>query len=130
MDKFLVAVPPSADEGPKAPQPPPRRWHRWSRIAVELDGHIDARFRHRESRRLLDSLAEIRTFEHKYYTHGEERCPTHVNRMINASTFAGCYHSAREGVSAMEFDKKGIYLASVTNSGCLTVHDFETLYCS
>ncbi|KAM3226952.1 hypothetical protein ACQJBY_059112 [Aegilops geniculata] len=130
MDKFLFAAPPSADEGPEAPRPPPRRWHRWSRIAVELDGRIDARFRHRESRRLLDSLAETRTFEHKYYTHGEERCPTYVNRMINASTFAGCYHPAREGVSAMEFDKKGVYLASVTISGCLTVHDFETLYCS
>lgn len=32
------------------------------------------------------------------------------------------------GVSAMEFDSKGIYLASVTKSGCLTVHDFEELY--
>lgn len=36
----------------------------------------------------------------------------------------------REGVSAIEFDRKGIYIASVTLSGCLTVHDFETLYCS
>ncbi|KAK1306377.1 hypothetical protein QJS10_CPA10g00123 [Acorus calamus] len=24
---------------------------------------------------------------------------------------------------------EGVYLASVTKSGCLTVHDFETLYC-
>ncbi|KAM0883611.1 hypothetical protein ACQ4PT_031520 [Festuca glaucescens] len=130
MDKFLVAAPPCAGEDPEAPPPPPRRWHRWSRIAVELDGRIDARFRHRELRRLLDSYAETRTFEHKYYTHGEQRCQTYVNRMINASNFAGCYHPAREGVSAMEFDKKGVYLASVTLSGCLTVHDFETLYCS
>lgn len=97
---------------------------------MELDGRIDARFRHRESRRLIDSYAETRTFDHKYYTHGEERCQTYVNHMINASTMVGCYHPAREGVSAMEFDKKGVYLASVTISGCLTVHDFETLYCS
>ncbi|KAM0896631.1 hypothetical protein ACQ4PT_023067 [Festuca glaucescens] len=59
MDKFLVAAPPCAGEDPEAPPPPPRRWHRWSRIAVELDGRIDARFRHRELRRLLDSYAEI-----------------------------------------------------------------------
>lgn len=25
---------------------------------------------------------------------------------------------------------QGIYLASVTKSGCLTVHDFESLYCT
>jgi len=36
-----------------------RRRHRWRRIAVELDGRIDARFRHRESRLLLDSFAEV-----------------------------------------------------------------------
>ncbi|OEL37097.1 hypothetical protein BAE44_0001882, partial [Dichanthelium oligosanthes] len=119
MDKFLVAAPPRSGEEP-APPPPPRR-HQWRRIAVELDGHIDARFRHRESRLLLDSFAE-------------------VDRMISASTMN--FHPARwtdklvllyldrEGISAMEFDKKGIYLASVTFSGCLTVHDFETLYCS
>ncbi|KAM0896630.1 hypothetical protein ACQ4PT_023067 [Festuca glaucescens] len=123
MDKFLVAAPPCAGEDPEAPPPPPRRWHRWSRIAVELDGRIDARFRHRELRRLLDSYAETRTFEHKYYTHGEQRCQTYV-MLISTLIYI------LEGVSAMEFDKKGVYLASVTLSGCLTVHDFETLYCS
>ncbi|KAJ1279750.1 hypothetical protein BS78_04G179200 [Paspalum vaginatum] len=126
MDKFLVAAPPHSGEEP-APPPPPRR-HRWRRIAVELDGRIDGRFRHRESRLLLDSFAEIGAFDHKYYMHGEERCQTYMDRMISAS--ATNFHPAREGVSAMEFDKKGIYLASVTFSGCLTVHDFETLYCS
>lgn len=130
MDKFLLAAAPPPGDGPAAPRPPPQRWHRWNRIAVELEGRIDARFRHRESRRLLDSYAETRSFKHKYYTHGEERCQTYVNRMINASTMVGCYNPAREGVSAMEFDRKGVYLASVTISGCLTVHDFETLYCS
>lgn len=95
---------------------------------MELDGRIDARFRHRESRLLLNSFAEIGAFDHKYYMHGEERCRTYVDRMISASTID--FHPAREGVSAIEFDRKGIYLASVTLSGCLTVHDFETLYCS
>ncbi|GJM85404.1 hypothetical protein PR202_ga01850 [Eleusine coracana subsp. coracana] len=92
MEKFLEAAAPKSGEGLA---PPPLRRHQWRRIAVELDGRIDARFRHRESRFLLESFTEV-----------------------------------REGVSAMEFDKKGIYLASVTFSGCLTVHDFETLYCS
>ncbi|PAN06773.1 hypothetical protein PAHAL_1G287200 [Panicum hallii] len=127
MDKFLVAAPPHSGEEPATPPPPPRR-HRWRRIAVELDGRIDARFRHLESRLLLDSFAEIGAFDHKYYMHGEERCRTYVDRMISASTMN--FHPAREGISAVEFDKKGIYLASVTFSGCLTVHDFETLYCS
>ncbi|KAF8652973.1 hypothetical protein HU200_062405 [Digitaria exilis] len=126
MDKFLVAATPHSGEE-LAPPPPPRR-HRWRRIAVELDGRIDARFRHRESRLLLDSFAEIGAFDHKYYVHGEERCGTYLDRMVNASTMD--FHQVREGISAMEFDKKGIYLASVTLSGCLTVHDFEILYCS
>nr|CAB3450213.1 unnamed protein product [Digitaria exilis] len=126
MDKFLVAAAPHSGEE-LAPPPPPRR-HRWRRIAVELDGRIDARFRHRESRLLLDSFAEIGAFDHKYYVHGEERCGTYLDRMVNASTMD--FHQVREGISAMEFDKKGIYLASVTLSGCLTVHDFEILYCS
>uniref|UniRef100_A0A0E0K1T1 Uncharacterized protein n=1 Tax=Oryza punctata TaxID=4537 RepID=A0A0E0K1T1_ORYPU len=108
MEKFLVAAPPPSGD---APAPVPPRRHRWSHIAAELDGRIDARFRHRESVRLLDSFSEIRTFSHNYME-GQERCTTY------------------RGVSAMEFDKKGIYLASVTASGCLTVHDFETLYCS
>ncbi|TVU29480.1 hypothetical protein EJB05_21046, partial [Eragrostis curvula] len=137
MEKFLVAAPPQSGEG--LAQPPPRR-HQWRRIAVELDGRIDAKFQHRESRLLLESFTETGAFDHKYYTHGEERCKTYVDRMINASSMH--FHPvrltcelvllpfSREGVSAMEFDKKGIYLASVTFSGCLTVHDFETLYCS
>ncbi|XP_030521252.1 uncharacterized protein LOC115734542 isoform X2 [Rhodamnia argentea] len=35
----------------------------------------------------------------------------------------------RQGISCLDFDNKGYYLASVTKSGCLTIHDFETLYC-
>ncbi|XP_043693158.1 uncharacterized protein LOC122643611 [Telopea speciosissima] len=32
-------------------------------------------------------------------------------------------------VVTKELSGKGEYLASVTKSGCLTIHDFETLYC-
>uniref|UniRef100_A0A0E0KH15 Uncharacterized protein n=1 Tax=Oryza punctata TaxID=4537 RepID=A0A0E0KH15_ORYPU len=125
MEKFLVAAPPPSGDA-TAPVPPRR--HRWSRIAAELDGRIDARFRHRESVRLLDSFFEIRTFGHNYYKEGQEPCTTYMNRVVNDSVLG--FQAVREGISAMEFDKKGIYLASVTASGCLTVHDFETLYCS
>ncbi|KAL5208222.1 hypothetical protein ABZP36_032657 [Zizania latifolia] len=79
MEKFLVAAPPPSGDVPAPPPPrfplpilsiplalplssnflPVRRWHRWSRIAVELDGRIDARFRHRQSVRLLDSYSEV-----------------------------------------------------------------------
>uniref|UniRef100_A0A0D9VHQ2 Uncharacterized protein n=1 Tax=Leersia perrieri TaxID=77586 RepID=A0A0D9VHQ2_9ORYZ len=113
MEKFLVAAEPPLSGDAPAALPPPRR-HRWNRVAAELDGRIDARFRHRESVRLLDSFSEIRTFSHNYYTEGQERCRTYMNRVVNES--------------ALGF--QGIYLASVTASGCLTVHDFETLYCS
>uniref|UniRef100_A0A0D3F714 Uncharacterized protein n=1 Tax=Oryza barthii TaxID=65489 RepID=A0A0D3F714_9ORYZ len=183
MEKFLVAAPPPSGDAPAAPVPPRR--HRWSRVAAELDGRIDARFRHRESVRLRDSFSEsiwkernnrvfyqqqhswpdvaraaaeeaalwrsagllpeltisirvakfmpgditfIRTFSHNYYMEGQERCTTYMNRVVNDSVLG--FQAVREGISAMEFDKKGIYLASVTASGCLTVHDFETLYCS
>ncbi|GMH10299.1 hypothetical protein Nepgr_012140 [Nepenthes gracilis] len=47
-------------------------------------------------------------------------------------SFGGLDHQGsckRHGISSLEFDSKGIYLASVTKSGCLMVHDFETLYC-
>uniref|UniRef100_A0A0E0CMP7 Uncharacterized protein n=1 Tax=Oryza meridionalis TaxID=40149 RepID=A0A0E0CMP7_9ORYZ len=126
MEKFLVAAPPPSGDAPAAPVLPRR--HRWSRVAAELDGRIDARFRHRESVRLRDSFSEIRTFSHNYYMEGQERCTTYMNRVVNDSVLG--FQAVREGISAMEFDKKGIYLASVTASGCLTVHDFETLYCS
>uniref|UniRef100_A0A0E0NH51 Uncharacterized protein n=1 Tax=Oryza rufipogon TaxID=4529 RepID=A0A0E0NH51_ORYRU len=56
MEKFLVAAPPPSGDAPAAPVPPRR--HRWSRVAAELDGRIDARFRHRESVRLRDSFSE------------------------------------------------------------------------
>ncbi|KAL9279267.1 putative transcription factor WD40-like family [Arabidopsis thaliana] len=32
-------------------------------------------------------------------------------------------------VAGLDFDNRGIFLVSVTRSGCLMVHDFESLYC-
>ncbi|KAI3799423.1 hypothetical protein L1987_34721 [Smallanthus sonchifolius] len=34
----------------------------------------------------------------------------------------------RVGIAALEFEPEGTYLASVTRSGCFTVHEFESLY--
>ena len=93
MEKFLVAAPPPSGDAPAAPVPPRcsplprsqytrywtglrfffrfsdlisiRRRHRWSRVAAELDGRIDARFRHRESVRLRDSFSEVTEISEK-----------------------------------------------------------------
>ncbi|KAK9170151.1 hypothetical protein Syun_002291 [Stephania yunnanensis] len=50
-------------------------------------------------------------------------------RLTSVAVGGDCEPLRREGISGLEFDNKGIYLASVTKSGCLTVHDFEALYC-
>ncbi|XP_010928465.1 uncharacterized protein [Elaeis guineensis] len=122
MDKYVVPVPPGENSRPSS-RP------RWKRSALELDGRISSRHRHEASRLLLDSYAEIRAFDHNYSTRSDS-CPTHMARMANAFNQETSISYAREGISGLEFDMKGFYLASVTKSGCLTVHDFETLYCT
>ncbi|XP_038977162.1 uncharacterized protein LOC120107781 [Phoenix dactylifera] len=123
MDNYVVPVPPRENS-----RPLPSGRPGWKRSAPELDGRISSRYRHEASQLLLDSYAEIRAFDHNY-SNGSDSCPTHMARMANAFNQETSISYAREGVLGLEFDMKGIYLASVTRSGCLTVHDFETLYC-
>ncbi|XP_050371547.1 uncharacterized protein LOC126789434 [Argentina anserina] len=73
----------------------------------------------------MQSYSELRAFRHMYHIDGNP-CQTHANRAVNGTFQAPV---TKEGISALDFDNKGIYLASVTKSGCLTVHDFEILYC-
>lgn len=92
---------------------------------MELIGKFDSKYRHDISSLAMQSYSQIGAFPHAYHIDGLP-CQTHVE------WFAGGTYTPRsitmQGVSAMEFDSKGIYLASVTKSGCLTVHDFEELY--
>ncbi|KAL4283984.1 hypothetical protein GQ457_16G006240 [Hibiscus cannabinus] len=120
MDKFLVPSKPYTEN----PKPNPRP-HPWRRSELELSGRFDPKYRHSLSPLLMHSYSEIAAFPHFYHIDGNP-CQTHMNRINNAVNLG---HQLPQGISAVDFDNKGIYLVSVTKSGCLTVHDFETLYC-
>ncbi|KAI0501673.1 hypothetical protein KFK09_016618 [Dendrobium nobile] len=100
----------------------------WKRSALELDGRFSSRFRRDSCQLLLDLYAEVRSFGHNCCSRPD--CPTHAARVISAANQNRPNPFIREGISGLEFDSKGIYVASVTKSGCLTVVDFENLYCS
>ncbi|KAM0942936.1 putative transcription factor WD40-like family [Dioscorea sansibarensis] len=122
MERYLVPV--------DAPRNRKRcRRPRWGRSALELDGRISSRYRHETSQLIIDSYSEVRAFGH-HYSIGFDMCPTHMTLLANAVNQDEPISSLRAGISGLEFDSKGIYLASVTKSGCLTVHDFESLYCT
>ncbi|EOY32558.1 Transducin/WD40 repeat-like superfamily protein isoform 1 [Theobroma cacao] len=123
MDKFLVPSKPSTE----SPKPKPR-CRPWQRSILELNGKFDPKYRHDLSGLLMHSYSEIGAFPHFYHIDGKP-CQTHINRINNAVNSGGQLPFRMQGISAVDFDNKGIYLVSVTKSGCLTVHDFETLYC-
>ncbi|KAJ0465173.1 putative transcription factor WD40-like family [Helianthus annuus] len=129
MEKYAVPVAPIG-ENPK----PITRSH-WKRSLVELTGKCDRHHLHDVAPRLMQSYSEIGAFLHKYKYHNEGTpCKTHFRQYYRfvldepPSVITGIRQSVL-GVSALEFDAKGIYLASVTKPGCLTVHEFESLYC-
>ncbi|XP_061361390.1 uncharacterized protein LOC133305240 isoform X1 [Gastrolobium bilobum] len=76
---------------------------------------------------LIRSYSEVGAFPHLYHVDGVQ-CQSHMNRIVSEAN--GDLHPFRkQGIPSVDFDNKGIYLVSVTKSGCLTVHDFEALYC-
>ncbi|KAJ3669785.1 hypothetical protein LUZ60_010109 [Juncus effusus] len=101
---------------------------RWTRCIAELEGRLSSEYRHRSSQLLLNSYYQSRVFEHS--TTGDGDCPTHRAPFLSVNNPEIQFFASRKWVSAVEFDSKGIYIASATKSGCITVHDFETLYCS
>uniref|UniRef100_A0A7C9AGZ0 Uncharacterized protein n=1 Tax=Opuntia streptacantha TaxID=393608 RepID=A0A7C9AGZ0_OPUST len=122
MDRYLVPTEPSTVN------PKPIRRPRWKRAAIELNGRIESKYRREMCGLMIQSYSEIGVFPHLYHIDGAG-CLTHRSRVM---AFAGLDYegsSRRYGVSALEFDTQGIYLASVTKAGCLMVHDFESLYC-
>ncbi|XP_077253724.1 transducin/WD40 repeat-like superfamily protein isoform X2 [Tasmannia lanceolata] len=125
MDKYVL--PRSSSPDTSKPLRSYQR-HRWKRTVAELNGRFLSKQQHEISGLLLDSYSEIGAFGHCYNINGES-CPTHLSQIIIDMNMDLQLPFRREGISGLEFDKKGIYLASVTKSGCLTVHDFEALYC-
>ncbi|KAJ9540424.1 hypothetical protein OSB04_026930 [Centaurea solstitialis] len=104
MEKYAVPV---AQIEVVNPRPITRS--QWKRSRIELTGKPERSYHHDVSPLLMRSYSEI-----------------------NMTTFGYSLDisSTRQlGVTALEFDSKGIYLASVTKTGCLTVHEFESLYC-
>ncbi|GMN26467.1 hypothetical protein TIFTF001_001308 [Ficus carica] len=100
----------------------------WNRSLVELNGKFERKYRHCVSALLMQSYSQVGAFPHLYHNDGAP-CLTHINRIANGGYIHGQAPIRKEGISALDFDNKGIYLVSATRSGCLTVHDFETLYC-
>ncbi|CAI0449979.1 unnamed protein product [Linum tenue] len=104
MDKYLVPAKPS----PETHKPSRRRQPPWKRSLLELTGKLDPSYRLDLRPLLMQSYSQI----------------------LNAARNFGILPPIRSrGISGLEFDSKGIYLASVNRNGCLTIHDFESLYC-
>ncbi|XP_047965682.1 uncharacterized protein LOC125210142 isoform X2 [Salvia hispanica] len=119
MDKFLDPSATTLFDKTKSVKRCP-----WKRSLVELNGRADPNYRHYISTLIIDSYSKKGAFPHNYHVNGEP-CQTHASWFMNAGM--GDYSSARQGISSVEFDSKGVYLASVTKSGCLTVHDFDNI---
>lgn len=103
---------------------------RWKRSLVELNGKFEPNFRHEMMNLLMRSYSEVGVFPHLYQMEIDAPCNSNINRILSEASGERLLPlRRRKGVSSVDFDNKGIYLASVTKSGCLTVHDFEALYC-
>lgn len=134
MDKYAIPVAPIGEN------PNPITKSHWKRSLIELNGKFERNYIRNVSPLLMQSYSEIGAFPHAYFI-DESPCKTHITQFHSFPMMHVIYAEAeldvagislelaRLGVSALEFDTKGIYLASVTRSGCLTVHEFESLYC-
>lgn len=129
MEKYAVPVAAIGEDAK------PITRSQWKRSLIELTGNIEGNYRHDIYPLLMRSYSEIGAFPHTYHIEGGP-CKTHIRHLyssflINRTTeYPSDVSGIKElGVSALEFDRQGIYLTSVTRSGCLTVHDFESLYC-
>ncbi|KAG6511328.1 hypothetical protein ZIOFF_029388 [Zingiber officinale] len=103
MEKYAVSAEPLRK---------PRFRPRWTHMIPEIEGRIPLSYRREASALFHNSLGEA--FGQFMY-------------ITNRITFSQLAHMADPAYPSGSF---GIYLASVTKSGCLTVHDFETLYCA
>ncbi|CAN1263630.1 hypothetical protein LINPERPRIM_LOCUS11675 [Linum perenne] len=152
MNKYLVP----AKSSPETAKPISRKKRQWKRSLIELTGKLDPNYRHDLSFLLMRSYSQIGRFPHDYSV-DDSPCETFMQMTYSAQYYDRMHHSPRflflpsdpflfvqfcflclgnlylsifrEAVSALEFDSKGIYLASVTKSSCLTIHEFEALYC-
>ncbi|KAK2382157.1 Transducin/WD40 repeat superfamily protein [Trifolium repens] len=124
MDKYLVRQK-NLKERIK-----PRRRFSWKRSLIEVNGKFELNYRHEMMNLLMRSYSEVGVFPHLYQMENGAFCHSNINRILSEASGERLPPlRRRKGVSSVDFDNKGIYLASVTKAGCLTVHDFEALYC-
>ncbi|KAJ4847025.1 hypothetical protein Tsubulata_006979 [Turnera subulata] len=132
MEKYLVPQKPSPQ-----PSKPIHHHHQrrgrygWERSLIEVTGRSSSKYRHHLSPLLLHSYSQMGAFPHKYHAGGDNSswCQTHLHNLSLDSIPTGQIPLIKQGIAGLEFDNQGVYLVSVTKSGCLTVHDFESLYC-
>ncbi|CAN6440591.1 unnamed protein product [Victoria cruziana] len=122
MDSFVIRE----SSQPKQQSYP---WPWWKRTMVEISGRCPRKYRHELSALLHQSYSEIAAFSHLYKVGGQV-CLTQLDvAPRNIPIDVGPTTMRRTGISGLEFDSKGIYVASTTKAGCLSVYDFESLYC-
>ncbi|KAH7432829.1 hypothetical protein KP509_07G042100 [Ceratopteris richardii] len=110
----------------------------WSHALTEVTGRMKVSYKHGLLQSMLRSFSEIGSFpqyvddqglppsidEHGFNGH-EWGLRTHVSR-----SYAGPRIVHKPQISGLAFDSQGVYLASVSNTGSLAVHDYESLLCS
>ncbi|XP_074586091.1 uncharacterized protein LOC141841799 [Curcuma longa] len=110
--------------GPGTRLPEARFRRRWTRMITEIKGRMPLSYRRDASILFHDSLEQLKVFEHNYIFEPNE-CASAMALVDDPADDA----FSRQGISGLEFDTEGIYLASITKAGCLIVHEFERLYC-
>lgn len=128
MDTFVVRQDKSTPFNPK-----PLKRPGWEGGMREIEGRLSFTRRRNLLSLLLRSYQEIGIFSHSDSSFGHQSTvhlnPTQEFVPVEIFPHGRGNLRGREWISGVEFDSKGVYLASVTNIGCLSVHDYETLYC-
>ncbi|XP_020526364.1 uncharacterized protein LOC18439884 isoform X3 [Amborella trichopoda] len=118
MDSFISRL----SSGPATRKPFPSFRARWKWFSVEINGRMPYDYKHHLSSLLFRSYSQI----------DEINCGQPTN-LRNDPEILGVpvrfLESVlrRDGISALEFDMKGVYLASTRRLGYLAVYDFQAL---
>lgn len=139
MDKFVVH-----ESGPSFPSNKRRLLsrQRWNASAYQLDGKLPAAYKHSLLNAMLLSYSEMGSFAQSNLSR-DFPPPVHapvwqgsvVDTLSSFTEIVGMasgntFFTSRPIVTCVEFDAQGVYVASVSSNGCLSIHDFETLYCT
>ncbi|BBH04367.1 Transducin/WD40 repeat-like superfamily protein [Prunus dulcis] len=78
---------------------------KWSRSLIELNGRFHPNYRHSVSGLLMESYSELRAFPHLYHISGGP-CQTHLNWIDNGAFLYDQPSIGKQGISALDFDRK------------------------